>query len=86
MLVEFQVKHIEESSLLASYPEAETYRIKDDSTVQLIVRPTPEFLSKMSIHQNFFQYPAIQVKGTNGISFITNEISVMFNGQKNESE
>ena len=86
LLVEFQAKHIEESSLLASYPEAETYRIKDDSTVQLIVRPSAEFLSKMSIHQNFFQYPAIQVKGTNGISFITDEISIMFNGRKNESE
>ena len=62
LLVEFQVKDIVESRLLASYPEAETYRIKDDSTVQTIVRPSPELLSQMSIHQNLFQHPAIQVK------------------------
>lgn len=85
-LIEFKVDRIEEQSLLDSYPEAEAYRIKDDSTIQLITRSMSKLLGKISAQDNIIQYPAIQVKETNGISFVTDEISIKFKNKKSESD
>lgn len=56
VLIEFKVDRVEEQSLLASYPEAETYRIKDDSTVQLITRSKSKLLNRISAIDNIVQY------------------------------
>lgn len=86
VLIEFTIDRIEEQNLKVTYPEAETYRIKNDSTIQLITSSKLSLLERISDRKNFIQYPAIRVKGTNGTSFITDEISIMFKSLKSESE
>jgi len=84
-LVEF-TNRIEEQNLKFAFPEAETYRIKNDSTIQLITRSKSKLMARLSSEKNIIQYPAIRVKGSNGSSFITNEISIQFKGQKSKSD
>ncbi|WP_051719954.1 S8 family serine peptidase [Anditalea andensis] len=86
ILIEFTIDRMEEQNLKVSFPEAETYRIKNDSTIQLITSSGLKLMDRLSDQKNVIQYPAIRVKGTYGTSFITDEISIMFKSQKNESE
>ncbi|EPA00267.1 putative calcium dependent protease [Indibacter alkaliphilus LW1] len=84
-LLEFRLDHIESRDLSEDYQEAEAVRIKDDSTIQLITRSRSKLLDRLEA-KDITQYPAIRVNGTSGISFVTDEISVMFEQYKGDSD
>ena len=86
VLIEFTIDGIDEPNINVAFPEAETYRIKNDTTLQLITRSKLSLLDKLSDKKDIIQHPAIKVKGTNSTSFITDEISVLFKSKKSESE
>jgi len=86
LLIEFTIDRIDEQNINVAFPEAETYRIKNDTTLQLITRSKLSLLDKLSDKKDIIQHPAIKVKGTNSTSFITDEISVLFKSKKSESE
>lgn len=71
---------------MPSYNDVAAYRIRDGQTIQLITRPDSKLLEKlMAEHTDYIRYPAIQVKGETGISFITDELSIKFKGEVEET-
>lgn len=84
-LIEVRQDRLELESLQSLFPDLESIRIKDDSTVQLITKNKAALLSALDTKSLIYEYPSI-LSERGGISFITDEISVRFSEEPQKDE